>query len=479
MNRSKLPRWALCAIGIGVALVLLWETSVLGAAPEALRPDWGPKRVSSRFARTAQMVHRFVARMSYTSGRDPGGERELLALGRTRAKADLRGLLRELPPSDRFRFMVAFTMYWMGFDAQSSRAVMLEYCPPGNKPGYSEETIIFLDYAYRKRPDRRLLEGILGWVPQADGAGAETLASILPDKARSHPRDLLAALKGKPLLVWDRTGVFLAEEGESPERAYPALSAIASHRDDPLSQLAGRLLRETASSWPVPSEYPPPSARTAGISAAAGLPFYDLALLTPPIEVNGEWYVPAREFREWLRAGMTLAGDMSSLTIAWRGKSRTWTRQSGRLVFRAGNAFLPIQDIGQAFGQRVSLRADGRVMDFGTPGKGRVYAAIPVGWRNPVRPKGLSADEMEIWWRLLRPYAGPVNAKCEPYDIRVVGPWAAAKIHPLNVVTDDALVLLAGRWGVWRIIAVGTDLPAGSRNYGIPAEARKKLGLPF
>jgi hypothetical protein len=451
------------------------------AAPyEALRPDWGPKRVSQRFAGTAQVVHRFVSRMSYSSGRDPEAERELLAQGRTRAQTDLRALLRELPPSDRFRFMVAFTMYWMGLDPQSSRAVMLEYCPPGNKPGYEEDTIIFLDYAYRKRPDRRLLEGILGWVPQSDGAGAEALASILPDKARSHPRDLLSALKGKPSLLWRRAANLLFDrEAESPARAYPELATIADRRNDTLNGLATRLLGEMASTWPSADQWPSSPDYAPGTPAAAGLPFYHLALLTPPLEVRGEWYVPARQFREWLRAGMTLPDDMSSLTLTWRGKSHTWTRDSGRLVFRAGTAFLPIQDIGEAFGERVSLRADGRVIDFGMPEKGRVYAAIPVGWRNPVRPKGLSPDEMDIWWRLLRPNTRSGNVLCEPYNIRVVGQWAAAKIHPLNTVTDDALVLLERRPAGWTILILGTDIPASGRNYGIPAEARKKLGLPF
>jgi len=212
---------------------------------------------------------------------------------------------------------------------------------------------------------------------------------------------------------------------------------------------------------------------------AAGLPFGDLLLLTPPLKVRGEWYVPARQFREWLRAHMTLSGDMSSLGITWRGKSHTWTRKSGRLVFHAGTAFIPIRDVGQAFGERMSLRADGRVIDFGTFGKSRPCAAIPVGWRNPVPPKGLSRDQMQIWRRLLRPNTRSGNVKWEPYDIRVAGRWAAAKIHPLNTVTDDARVLLDGHSGAWRVIAVGTDIPADGRNFGIPAAARKKLGLPF
>jgi hypothetical protein len=96
-----------------------------------------------------------------------------------------------------------------------------------------------------------------------------------------------------------------------------------------------------------------------------------------------------------------------------------------------------------------------------------------------VPPKGLSEDEMEIWRRLLRPNTRPGKVICEPYDIRIAGRWAAAKVHPLNLLTDDALVLLDGYWGAWRIIAIGAHLPARGRNYGIPAEARRKLGLSF
>jgi hypothetical protein len=417
------------------------------------------------------MVHRFVARTADANGRDVHADRELLAQGRERARASLRGLLRDLSSSDRFRFMVAFTMYCLGFDLRSGRAVMLEYCPPGNKPGYSEETVSFLDYAYQKRPDPRLLEGIVNWVPYSDGALAETLSSLLPRMARTHPRDLLAALKGKPLLLWRMVGWLLHDNKErrSPERAYPALVAIATRRDDPLNGFAGRLLREMASSWPAPSEYPPAAARP-----QAG-PF----LVPPPVSVRDQWYVPASPLLEWLGARGRLSDDKSSMTVSWRGKSYTWTRQTGLLVRWRWVAYLPIQDFGRQFGEPVSLRADGRAIDFGTPGEGRLHATIPVGWQTPVPPKGLSKDEMQIWRRLLRPDARPGNVLCEPYDIRIAGRWAAAKVHPLNIVTDDALVLLDGRWGAWRIIALGTDLPAGGRNYGIPVEARKKLGLPF
>lgn len=472
-------RRALCIFAVTSLLLAAPHTF---AAPEALPPDWGPQRVPEQHAATAQMVNRFVARMSYSSGRDPQAEEEVLAQGRERAQADLRGLLQELPSSDRFRFMVAFTMYWMGFDPQSSRAVMLEYCPPDSKPGYAEQTIRFLDYAYEKRPDYRLLEGIVNWVPHSDGALGEALSRILPRIARSHPRDLLTALgnKPQPRMFWSKTASLLFDdEAKSPERAYPALVAIAGDASDPLNGLAKRLLRAMASGWPAADQWPSSPDYAPGTPAAAGLPFYHLALLIPPIAVNGEWYLPTRQFCQWLRAGLTLSEDMSAITVTWRGKSRTWTRDSGRLVFHAGTAFIPIQEFGEAFGEHVSLRPDEPVVDFGTPGEGRVYAAIPVGWQNPVLPKGLSQDETEIWRRLLRPNTRSGSVKCEPYDIRVVGRWAAAKIHPLNTVTDDALVLLDGRWGAWRIIALGTDIPARGRNYGIPAETRTKLGLPF
>jgi hypothetical protein len=129
----KPNRWALCIFAVSSLLLAAPQAR---AAPEALPPDWGPQRVPEQYVATAQMVSRFAAQMLYSSGRDSQAGEELLAQDREGAEASLRGLLAELPPSDRFRFMVAFTMYWLGFDATSSRNVMLEYCPPGNKPGY-------------------------------------------------------------------------------------------------------------------------------------------------------------------------------------------------------------------------------------------------------------------------------------------------------------------------------------------------------
>lgn len=428
------------------------------AHPETLRPDWGPTDVPARSAQAAAMVHRFVARMSYSSGRYEEAEQELVEQLGSGGETALRNLLRDVPSTDRFRFMVAFAMYWLGFDLDSSRTVMLEYCPPGNKPGYHEDTIAFLDYAYRRRPDYRLLEGILGWLPTADGAGAAILAGVLAETARSAPRDLLAALADQPPLLWGRPGGLLCDpEARSPEGAYPALAAIAYGDDDPMRGPARRLLCKVASAWPEPVA-----------------PSGDIALLTPPMEVGGEWYVPVRQFCQWLRAGLTLSGDMSSLTVTWRGKAHTWTRASGRLVFHAGTGFIPIEDIGQAFGERVSLRANERVIDFGTSGEGCVYAAIPVGWQHPVPPEDLSPDEMQIWRRLLRPEERS-GLLCEPYRIKVVGRWAAAMVHPLNAVTDDAEVLLDRRRGAWRIISMGT-VPA-AKSLGIPADVRQKLGV--
>ena len=196
-------------------------------------------------------------------------------------------------------------------------------------------------------------------------------------------------------------------------------------------------------------------------------------LLLPPLKVRGEWYVPAREFCVWLRAGVTMPRDGSALTIGWRHRSHTWTRASGRLQFRAGVAYVPIGDIGKAFGEPVGVRADGHVVDFGKPG-GSPCAAIPVGWSKPAPPRGLSPDALAIWRRLLRP--DPWSALlCEPRRIRIAGRWAAAKVHPLNAVTDDAEVILDGRWGAWRIVSMGTE-PA-AKGLGIPADVRRKLGV--
>lgn len=470
-------RWALCIFAV---TSLLLAAPQARAAPEALPAEWGPERVSEQLAPTARMVGRFAARMLYSSGCDPGAEQGILAQGREGVEASLRGLLRELPSSDRFRFMVAFTMYWLEVDQASSRDVMLEYCPPDGKPAYAEDTIAFLDFACQRRSDPALLKGILGWVPSSDGASAAILSRILPDAARSQPRDLLAALSDASSLVWNRAASLLFDpDAESPDGAYPAIVAIADDPDDPLQASARELLREMASGWPAADQWPSSPDYAPGTPAAAGLPFYHLALLIPPIAVNGEWYLPTRQFCQWLRAGLTLSENMSAITVTWRGESRTWTRASGRLAFKDGTAFIPIQEFGEAFGERVSLRPDEPVVDFGTPGEGRVYAAIPVGWQNPVLPKGLSQDETEIWRRLLRPNTRSGSVKCEPYDIRIAGRWAAAKVHPLNLLTDDALVLLDRYWGAWRIIAIGADLPARGRNYGIPAEARRRLGLSF
>ena len=548
---------------------------------EALRPDWGPKRVSQRFAGTAQVVHRFVSRMSYSSGRDPEAERELLAQGRTRAQADLRALLRELPPSDRFRFMVAFTMYWMGLDPQSSRAVMLEYCPPGNKPGYEEYIIIFLDYAYRKRPDRRLLEGILGWVPQSDGAGAEALASILPDKARSHPRDLLSALKGKPSLLWRRAANLLFDrEAESPARAYPELATIADRRNDTLNGLATRLLGEMASSWPVERKQVPsikPTVGTPGASATtpqeevlsayfyalsmAGSPTYFGSFAEPNAWRTAYDYlspaakkrVPPEKFRQTLKGLGTIrllrVLPASSSEEAGRAQklrcfveieelqesgstpsvesvfSYSWgfyalTRDGG--TYRIDSWDMKPEDFISPLGGHQPWRYDPaaraqqyayekaqfkgpapspavvieRKPDFAIVrvGKGTTeltmrlarvksgeWIPLDAAATYPSPPEGLSRQEQQIWRLLVRPEDRRVapGTICEPYNIRVVGRWAAAKIHPLNTVTDDALVLLERRPAGWTILILGTDIPASGRDYGIPAEARKKLGLPF
>ncbi|GEM_PF-3512785 len=451
---------AMCVLAAGTAAATTGTGGATSPASEVLRRDWAPTRVPGRSERTAEMVYRFVARMSYTDGRDQEAGTELAQQLGSDGETALRDLLSELPSTDRFRFMVAFSMYWLGLGLDSSRTVMLEYCPPGSRPGYHEDTIAFLGYAYGRRPDTRLLEGILGWVPTSDGAAAEKLARILAETARSAPRDLLAALAGLPPSLWAGASGLLCDPGRgSPEKAYPALAAVADAHDDPLSGSARRLLCEVASAWPTPATWGPPPG--------------GLLLLTPPIEVGGAWYVPVRQFCQWLGAGLAVSDDLSSLTVTWRAKAHTWARASGRLVFRGGTGFIPVEDIGRAFGERVSLRTAEPVIDFGTPG-GSVYAAIPVGWQTPEVPEGLSADEVGIWRRLLRP-DDRSNMLCEPYSIRVVGHWAAAKVHPLNAVTDDAEVILDGRWGTWRIVSIGTAPSA--KGLGIPADLRQKLGV--
>jgi len=444
-------------------LVGIFLSPAVGESPEALNPDWGPQSVSTRYAPTAHLVHSFVTGISYNSGRYPEGEKALLAQGRTRAQQDLRGLLRELPDTDRFRFMVAFTMYWLGFDVSASREVMLEYCPPQKKPGYAEDTLAFLNYAYQERPDPILLKGMFAWSPKSDGASGEILGRLVPAIAREHPRDFVTVMQDRSNLLWGWTINLLLVKDKSPEQAYPGLVAIAENAGDPLRKSAHDLLRNLVSNWPAPPDFPP------GTSGR-------LLLLPEPVLVEGQWYVPVYPFINWLGARGDLSYERSSLKVSWRGQSRTWTQQNGLFVKKGLTPYLSIMDFGKQFEVPVSLRPDGEVIDFGTPGE-KLYAVIPVGWQMPPYGPVFGSDEWALKMLLSRPYGG--NLICQPYDIKIADQWAAAKIHPLNTVADDALVLLDRRWGAWRIIALGTDLPARGRNFGIPVEVRKQLGLTF
>jgi hypothetical protein len=203
-----------------------------------------------------------------------------------------------------------------------------------------------------------------------------------------------------------------------------------------------------------------------------------LMLQTPPLQFEGEWYVPVREFCRWLRADITLPSNMGSLTVTWRGKSHTWTKESGGLAFHDGKGFVSIREFGEAFGEPVKVRQGEDVVDFGNPGS-TTYTAIPVGWEKPTPPKGMTLAERGVWQRLVRSRLGVAGMVSEPADVRIAGRWASANLRPLNTVTDDALVLLEKRSGRWRVITLGTAVGADGRNYGIPAATRKKLGLPF
>jgi hypothetical protein len=205
-----------------------------------------------------------------------------------------------------------------------------------------------------------------------------------------------------------------------------------------------------------------------------------LFLTRAPFLKDSRVFVPARELCEWLGATIQWESGRSAITVAWRGQRREWSRQSGAVLIRGGAAYLRLRDAADAFGERLSWRKNEAIADFGTPGED-LYTAIPVGWKRPGRPAGLSADQKMIWHWLSRPRSKRVvpGVIVEVRDVHVVDRWARVGIHPLNCVTDDAEVLLEKREGTWRILAGGTDICSDGRNYGIPIRVRRRLGVCY
>jgi len=196
----------------------------------------------------------------------------------------------------------------------------------------------------------------------------------------------------------------------------------------------------------------------------------------PPFLREGRVYVPAGQFCAWLGAGLAWRTHEGVLQAHWRGRTVVFSRSNRDVVIHKGLPFLRLRTFAQAYDIRLTWWQNRNVVDFGDP-LTPLYAAIPVGWKEPVLPSGLGPAQKEIWRLLTTPKTKREKWKVQPRNIRVVGRWAAAEIHPLNFVTDDALVLLERRKGSWEVITSGTDL--GGRNWGIPAKVRRQLGLRF
>jgi hypothetical protein len=209
----------------------------------------------------------------------------------------------------------------------------------------------------------------------------------------------------------------------------------------------------------------------------------NLVLPTPPPVLDGRAYVPARDFCEWLGARIEWNADTLSVTITWNDGQCSWSVGSPSLLLRGGRASVAIRDFADAFGGAVRYRSDEtrKVVDFWGPG-GTPYAAIPVGWAHPRPPSDLSPPESEVWHFLAPPQTqmrAVRDSIWEPQDIKVVERWASAKLVPLNVVSDDARVVLGKRDNEWRILAgPGTDIGSEGPVGGIPATVWQKLGMP-
>jgi len=203
-----------------------------------------------------------------------------------------------------------------------------------------------------------------------------------------------------------------------------------------------------------------------------------LMFTRPPFIAQGHAYVPARELCAWLGAAVRWDGESQTIHVTWRGQEQKWSARSGIVRLRGDKAYLGIRALADAFGEPIRWRPRYRIVDFGDHPRS-TYAAIPVGWKPARMTQGLSPDGREIW-QLLAPLGDPEDkGRCDVRDIRVVERWARVCVHPLNFVTDDLTVLLEKREGQWRVSASGTDLFSEGRNFGIPACARRKLGLPY
>jgi hypothetical protein len=202
----------------------------------------------------------------------------------------------------------------------------------------------------------------------------------------------------------------------------------------------------------------------------------ELALQTPPVLAKGRWHVPVREMCEWMGASVAWNSRPAGVTVTYRGRSHSWDAASGGLLIRRGRSFLPARTFLVTLGFRVEYRGDLRAFEFGDDEVGDI---LPVGWRLPRVPRGLSQDGREVWRLLVRPghpwaITGLIS---QPANLRIAGRWAAADLHALNAAADDPVkALLEKRDGEWRITALGPGLGA-DRNYGIPERVRRRLGL--
>jgi len=201
----------------------------------------------------------------------------------------------------------------------------------------------------------------------------------------------------------------------------------------------------------------------------------DLMFRQPPFVSAGRTYVPARQFCEWLGADYRWTRARDAVSVGWQGR-----RASLAVRRRGGVEYLRLRDFVEGFGGTLEWRSDARIVDFWWPAREtqsaeKRYAAIPVGWQRPRLPGGLTAGQAAVW-RALVMWSGRDDPRiAEPRDIRICRNWAAARLHPLNFVTDDWLALLEHTPEGWSIIAHGTDLYP--RNWGVPVPVRRCLGL--
>ncbi len=230
--------------------LILFPLVVAVAPSEVAAGSLGDSQASAPKADQAgwsQKVRHFVE-LSIADPEKANGK-EILAPGRKQASAALLGLLRTLPPSDPFRFQVAYTLAILNLEYRSSRAVLLEYCRPGKETGFHEDGMSLLFRVYQARRDRSLLNCLLEMIPSTDGAGAEAMEGFLASLARQTPRELLVGMKDCARPIRQHIPLFLAsralDDGKSTRQAYPLLAQIAHNPRDPLQSQAKQLLKET------------------------------------------------------------------------------------------------------------------------------------------------------------------------------------------------------------------------------------------